>query len=119
MRGELGRLLRLNRPYVGRLTVALVALVVSILTGLMIPLVIRNVVNEVLVRERGDLLLPFVGLIVLLALLRAVANYLRRNITGIVSVLIETDLRDRLFAHVQGLPISFHDEWETGQLLAR
>src|SRR5205085_2090645 len=31
----------------------------------------------------------------------------------------ETDLRDRLFAHVQGQPISFHDEWETGQLLAR
>ena len=119
MSRELLRLLRLNRPYVGRLTVALVALVVAIVTGLVIPLVIRDVVNEVLVRERSHVLLPLVGVIVLLALLRAVANYFRRNITGIVSVLIETDLRDRLFAHVQGQPISFHDEWETGQLLAR
>jgi ATP-binding cassette subfamily B protein len=98
---------------------ALFALVVAILTGLAIPLVIREVVNEVLVEERRGVLLPLVGLIVLLALVRAVANYFRRNITGIVSVLIETDLRDRLFAHVQGQPISFHDEWETGQLLAR
>jgi ATP-binding cassette subfamily B protein len=119
MGAELRRLLRLNRPYVGRLTVALLALVVAILTGLAIPLVIRDIVNEVLVRERGHVLLPLVGLVVLLSLLRAVANYFRRNITGIVSVLVETDLRDRLFAHVQGMPISFHDEWETGQLLAR
>jgi ATP-binding cassette subfamily B protein len=119
MGAELRRLLRLNRPYVGRLTVALLALVVAILTGLAIPLVIRDIVNEVLVRERGHVLLPLVGLVVLLSLLRAIANYFRRNITGIVSVLVETDLRDRLFAHVQGMPISFHDEWETGQLLAR
>src|SRR4051794_37383253 len=93
MRSDVWRLLRLNRPYIGRLMLALLALVVAIGTGLAIPLVVRDFVNEVLVEEQRDVLLPLVGVVVLLAVLRAVANYFRRNITGIVSVLIETDLR--------------------------
>ena len=50
---------------------------------------------------------------------RAFSNYIRRNLSGLVSVDIEADLRQRLFAHLQGLPISFHDRSESGQLLAR
>ena len=32
---------------------------------------------------------------------------------------IETDLRRDLFAHLQRLPVSFHDRWPSGQLLSR
>jgi ATP-binding cassette, subfamily B, bacterial len=32
---------------------------------------------------------------------------------------VETDLRRDLFAHVQRLPVSFHDRWPSGQLLSR
>ncbi|HEX3757756.1 MAG TPA: ABC transporter ATP-binding protein [Kofleriaceae bacterium] len=32
---------------------------------------------------------------------------------------IETDLRRDVFAHIQRLPVSFHDRWPSGQLLSR
>jgi len=119
MRREFWRLLALNRPYLGRLIVASVAALIGIYAGLEIPKVVGNIVRDVLIEDERGALLPLSGVIVGLSVLRGVANYLRRNLAGVVSVLVETDLRDRLFAHVQGLPVSFHDEWETGQLLAR
>ena len=32
---------------------------------------------------------------------------------------VETDLRRDLFAHLQRLPVAFHDRWPSGQLLSR
>ncbi len=32
---------------------------------------------------------------------------------------IEADLRRDMFAHIQRLPVSFHDRWPSGQLLSR
>jgi ATP-binding cassette subfamily B protein len=32
---------------------------------------------------------------------------------------METALRDDLYAKLQGLPVAFHDKWQTGQLLSR
>jgi ATP-binding cassette subfamily B protein len=32
---------------------------------------------------------------------------------------METDIRNDLYAHLQRLPISFHDQWQSGQLLSR
>ena len=32
---------------------------------------------------------------------------------------VETDLRQQLFAHLQRLHFAFHDEAQTGQLMAR
>jgi ATP-binding cassette subfamily B protein len=32
---------------------------------------------------------------------------------------METDLRDDFYAHLQGLQVSFHDNWQSGQLLSR
>jgi ATP-binding cassette subfamily B protein len=116
---EFRRLIALTRPHAGRLTAATIVGFIGVGCGLAIPLVVRNLVNNVLVDGKRSLLLPLIGLVALLAVARAIANWFRRNAAGMVSVLVETDLRDRLFSHVQGLPVSFHDEWETGQLLAR
>ena len=32
---------------------------------------------------------------------------------------LETAIRDDLYRHLQRLPMSFHDEWQSGQLLSR
>src|SRR5207302_3033785 len=45
--------------------------------------------------------------------------FLRRNYSGIASLRMETDLRNDFYAHLQGLQVSFHDNWQSGQLLSR
>ena len=59
------------------------------------------------------------GLLVLVGLLEFVFIYLRRNYSGIASLRIETDLRNDFYAHLQNLQVSFHDNWQSGQLLSR
>ena len=44
---------------------------------------------------------------------------LRRYWAFQVSRRTETDLRDRLFAHLQRLHFAFHDQAQTGQLMSR
>src|SRR2546430_10674621 len=39
--------------------------------------------------------------------------------SGVASLHMETDLRNDLYAHLQSLQVSFHDNWQSGQLLSR
>ncbi|MFM7271699.1 MAG: ABC transporter ATP-binding protein [Actinomycetes bacterium] len=55
----------------------------------------------------------------LFGLLQAVASGTRRYSAFRIALRTETDLRARLFAHLQRLHFAFHDEAQTGQLMAR
>ena len=52
-------------------------------------------------------------------LVRWVLTYMRRIIAGRVSLGIEYDLRERLYAHLQRLELAFFDRQQTGQLMSR
>ena len=45
--------------------------------------------------------------------------FLRRLAMSKAAMGLETDIRRDLFAHVQRLPVAFHDRWPSGQLLSR
>jgi ATP-binding cassette subfamily B protein len=49
----------------------------------------------------------------------AVLFFARRKAMASSALGIESDLRRDLFAHLQRLPVSFHDRWPSGQLLSR
>jgi ATP-binding cassette subfamily B protein len=50
---------------------------------------------------------------------RLVFNVFRRIVSGRVSLGIELDLRERLYAHLMGLELGFFDRQQTGQLMSR
>src|SRR5438067_4088972 len=64
-------------------------------------------------------MLPMTGLLVAIRLIEFVLIFMRRNYSGIASLRMETDLRNDFYAHLQGLQVSFHDNWQSGQLLSR
>lgn len=119
MTSTLRRLLGLVRPHAPRFALAVIGALVGTACALAVPLVVRRFVNDVLVDGKRSALLPLAGVVLALGLVRCAANIVRRQVSGTVAVRIETDLRERLFRHLQGLPVSFHQSWETGQLLAR
>jgi ATP-binding cassette subfamily B protein len=89
------------------------------LAGLTIPLVTRAIVDGPI--ARGELgALPWLVLGVLaLGTLEAVLMFLRRRLVARPSTGIEAAMRADLFAHLQRLPVAFHDAWPSGQLLSR
>lgn len=64
-------------------------------------------------------LASFVGLIVLVAILRGVFLYLQRHILIGMSRYIEYDLKNEIYHHYQKLPLEFYRKNNTGDLMAR
>ncbi|MDT7616340.1 MAG: ATP-binding cassette, subfamily bacterial, partial [Pseudonocardiales bacterium] len=115
----LRRLLPYVRPHRLPLVGSGVAALVGTLAGLAVPLWTRAIVDGSI--ARGDLgLLPWLVLGVLaLGLVEAGLVFLRRMLVARPSNQIEASMRADLFAHLQRLPVAFHDRWASGQLLSR
>ncbi len=69
--------------------------------------------------DKDGSLLVWTVLIVLAGVVSAVSLGLRRYVAFRNARLIESRLRDRLFAHIQRLHFSFHDANATGDLMSR
>ena len=61
----------------------------------------------------------YARLMVAVGVVQAVCTGLRRYAAFRIALRTETDLRQRLFAHLQRLHFAFHDQAQTGQLMAR
>src|SRR5467141_2910745 len=107
------------RPYIGLVVVFVVSQLGSLATAASIPKVIQYIIDGPITHHQLGQLLPMAGLLLLIGLLEFVFIYLRRNYSGIASLNMETDLRNDFYAHLQNLQVSFHDNWQSGQLLSR
>ncbi|MFN2462666.1 MAG: ABC transporter ATP-binding protein [Candidatus Dormibacteria bacterium] len=107
------------RPYRNGLALMLATAFLAIGTGVAIPQLIKQIIDgPVAHRHAAALTLP-VLVIVVLALVEAGTNFVRRNLAGLVSLGVEKDLRDDFYAQLQRLHVGFHDNWQSGQLLSR
>lgn len=107
------------RPVRARWFTAAVIAVVASCLGLVIPLVLKWLVDgPVTDRDPGG-----VGLGALVVLLLGLAEAglfgLRRWLVARPLAGVEAAMRADLYRHVQRLPIAFHDRWASGQLLSR
>lgn len=112
------RLLGFLRPHRRALWGSLVFAWLAMGMTVLIPLLIGLAVDAI---ESGDgeALLPLVGLILGAAVLRLGLTMVRRIIAGKVSLAVEFDLRQKLYAHLQRLELGFFDNQQTGQLMSR
>ncbi|MBB4793923.1 ABC transporter ATP-binding protein [Streptomyces nodosus] len=107
------------RPVRARLlTAALVATVASCVS-LVIPLVLKWLVDGPV--TGGDPAGVWLGALYLLLLGIAEAGLfgIRRWLVARPLSRVEADLRADLYRHLQRLPVAFHDRWASGQLLSR
>ena len=103
----------------------LVETVIRILEPWPLKLVLDNVIpagaggTTVAGLSDGALLALCAAAVVVLACLRAVAAYLSTVGTALVGSRVLTDVRSRLFAHVQRLSLRFHSRARQGDLITR
>jgi ATP-binding cassette subfamily B protein len=87
--------------------------------GLLIPLVLKWLVDgPVTDRDPSGVWLGG-GLVLLLGLLEAGLFGLRRWLVARPLAGVEASMRSDLYQRLQRLPVSFHDRWASGQLLSR
>jgi ATP-binding cassette, subfamily B, bacterial len=117
--GALRRLAPYIRPHRHALIGGALAALAGSLAGLAIPLITRAIVDGPIARSELSALPWLVAGVFVFGLLEAGLMLLRRRLVARPSTRIEADLRADLFAHLQRLPVAFHDQWPSGQLLSR
>ncbi|MCE7009027.1 ABC transporter ATP-binding protein/permease [Kibdelosporangium philippinense] len=107
------------RPWRRYLILGIIATVGGMAAGLTIPLVIQSILDGPIARgEISGLLWPVLA-VALLGSAEAGLFYFRRKVLARPTTHIEARMRRDLYAHLQRLPVSFHDRWQSGQLLSR
>ncbi|MFF7755071.1 ABC transporter ATP-binding protein [Streptomyces sp. NPDC007971] len=107
------------RPVRARLFTAAFVAVVASCTGLVIPLVLKWMVDgPVAGRDPAGVWLGALYLL-LLGVAEAVLFGIRRWLVARPLSHVEAEMRAGLYGRLQRLPVSFHDRWALGQLLSR
>ncbi|MBZ3903898.1 ABC transporter ATP-binding protein [Streptomyces griseiscabiei] len=107
------------RPVRARLSVAAFVAVIASCVGLVIPLVLKWMVDgPVADRDPAGVWLGALYLL-LLGLTEALLFGLRRWLVARPLAGVEASMRADLYRHLQRLPVAFHDRWASGQLLSR
>ncbi|HVA60334.1 MAG TPA: ABC transporter ATP-binding protein [Mycobacteriales bacterium] len=116
---SLWRLRGFVRPYAAQMATMLACALLGVGAGIVIPLVIEAVVNGPIRHGHRAELFPLFGAALGLGLAEAGLIFLRRLVMTTAVLRVEQEIRDGLYAHLQRLPVAFHDRWQTGQLLSR
>jgi ATP-binding cassette, subfamily B, multidrug efflux pump len=102
------------------LAVGLLSLLAVDFLQLLIPLVIRKAIDELTAGgATSDTLFKLGAAIMGIALIMAILRYVWRYLLFGISRRIEEGIRNRLYAHLQSLSLSFYHKTKTGDLMAR
>ncbi|GEP34821.1 ABC transporter ATP-binding protein [Nocardioides szechwanensis] len=116
---SLWRLRHYLRPHRGALAVMLGTALAGVGVAIAIPLVTKALIDGPITERDLGPVLPL-GLIALaLGVLEAVLVFWRRWVQSSAVLAMETEMRRDLYAHLQVLPMGFHSQWQSGQLLSR
>ena len=108
--------LKLHRRLVIWLVLANV-LVSGLLT--VAPLVTKAIVDDVIGKQQMSLLLPYLGLLIAVALIRAAATYFYTYGQNRLGQHVMSDVRYALYRKLLALQFSFYDSNQTGRLMSR
>ena len=107
------------RPQKWWIVVGVLAGFIWTLARLVVPQLAARAVDDGIRGDNLRLVLLLTLAILAVGILQALTTGLRRFCAFRIALRTETDLRTRLFAHLQRLHFAFHDESQTGQLMAR
>ena len=107
------------RPVRWPLIGAAAATMLAMTCGLVIPLVTQRILDGPVATHNLAALPWLIGVVLLLGTIEAVSFFIRRKLIARPTTQIEARMRADLYRHLQRLPISFHDQWQSGQLLSR
>jgi ATP-binding cassette subfamily B protein len=117
--GTVGRIMRFAAPYRRMLGVFLGVIVVDALIGVWNPLIYREIIDGGIARHNSHLIVSLALLLAGLALVDALLSLAQRYISSRVGEGLIYDMREKVFGHVQEMPLAFFSRTQTGALISR
>ncbi|MBK9165571.1 MAG: ABC transporter ATP-binding protein [Acidobacteria bacterium] len=102
-----------------RLAFGSVLLLISRLAGMVLPASTKFIGDEVFVNQRYELIKWIALAIGISTLVQASTSFALSQILGVAAQRAITEMRKRVQAHIERLPISYFDSTQSGQLISR
>ncbi len=102
-----------------RLALGSVLLLISRLASMVLPASMKFVGDEVLTNRNFDLLKWIALAIGISTLIQGTTSFALSQILGVAAQRAITEMRKRVQAHIERLPISYFDSTQSGQLISR
>ncbi|MCX5745300.1 MAG: ABC transporter ATP-binding protein [Proteobacteria bacterium] len=118
-RATLRRIFRYLRPYRGRTTLVILAIVVASLLGLVPPLCIRAIVDGAIPHHDRTLLIELFALMITAPLLAGLLGVVQRYLAAYIAEHVVYDLRLGVFAHVQRQSLTYFMTAKPGEVVSR
>ena len=84
-----------------------------------IPVMVQRVIDEAILGPHDDRLVPYLGVILVLAILRFWVLFFRRFATARIGIAVEARLRGMLYHAYLSYPRAFFDRHATGEVISR
>ncbi len=116
---SLWRLRDYLRPHLLSLVIMMSTALVGVGLSIAIPLVTKAMIDGPIAHHEIGPVLPLGLLALALGVLEAVLIFWRRWVQSNAVLGVETAMRRDLYERLQALPMAFHGQWQSGQLLSR
>ncbi len=128
--GTLRRVVGIFRPYRGKVLVVSAAIIATSILGIANPLLIKLIFDEALFGNPPGqcsggacpnlpLLYTLVGLMIVIPVVSSLIGIGQTYLANLVGLRVMQDLRNRLYAHLQFMPLRFFTTTRTGEIQSR
>ena len=106
-------------PYKLQVAVVLIAILATSLIGLVNPLLLGLLLDQVIIGQDYEKLNLYVGLMIVLPIITGLIGVGQSYLNNVIGQSVMQDLRGALYAHLQGMPLRFFTETRTGEIQSR
>lgn len=107
------------RPRRGTLALGFVLILINRVSGFVLPTSTRYLIDDVINRHQGSLLVPLTLAVVGATAVQGVTTYALTQLLSIAGQRLIAELRAKVQAHIGRLPVTYFDANKTGQLVSR
>jgi ABC-type multidrug transport system fused ATPase/permease subunit len=102
-----------------RLMVGMFLMIINRLVGLVLPASSKYLIDDVVLKQRSDLLVPLALAAGAATLIQALTSFTLAQVLGVAAQRAITEMRKRVQEHIARLPIRYFDSTQTGVLISR
>ena len=103
----------------GRLAIGALLMIPSQLSSFVLPGSTQFLIDDVFPNKRYDLLYWFALAVAISTALGAISTFALSQVLGVAAQRAITDMRKRVQAQIERLPVNYFDSTQTGQLISR
>jgi ATP-binding cassette subfamily B protein len=107
------------RPYHKQVAVVLLTIVVTSFLGLINPYMLKLLIDDAIPNRDFTKLNIYVGLMIVVPIVSGLIGVGQSYLNNVIGQHVMQDLRNALYAHLQGMPLRFFTETRTGEIQSR